>query len=136
MRKRLQAIIAVSALMLTTACAAADPPAPASPSGFVTGKLLIEGGPIGPGGQQPGQRPIPGTVQFTARGRPPVTARADSSGTFSVTLPAGTYDVSGSSPSITEASNGTSRPAPCSQPLTIAVTSRHTTTITLVCIVP
>jgi hypothetical protein len=135
MTKRLQAIIAVSALMVTAACAAAGPP-PASPSGLVTGKLLIEGGPIGPGGQQPGKRPIPGTVQFTTRGRPPVTARADSSGTFSVTLPAGTYDVSGSSPSTTEATNGTSRPAPCSQPLSVAVTSQHTTTITLTCIVP
>jgi hypothetical protein len=131
MTKRLQAIIAVSALMLTAACAAADPPS-ASPSGQVTGKFLIEGGPIGPGGQQPGQRPIPGTVQFTARGRPPVTVPADSSGTFSVTLPAGTYDVSGTSPAI----NGTGHQAPCSQPLSVAVTARHTTTISLICIVP
>ena len=131
MTRRLQAIIAVSALMLTAACASADPP-PASPSGSVTGKLVIEGGPISPGGQQPGPRPIPGTVQFTARGRPSVTARADSSGTFSVTLPAGTYDVSGSSPSI----SGANGQAPCSRPLSVAVTSKHTTTITLICIVP
>jgi hypothetical protein len=138
MKKRLQAIIAVLALMLTAACAAADPPAhpPASPSGFVAGKFGIEGGPIGPGGQQPGERPIPGTVRFTASGRRPVTARAGSSGTFSVTLPAGTYDVSGSSPFIVDVSNGTSHQTPCSQPLSVAVTSRHTTTITLTCIVP
>jgi hypothetical protein len=134
MTKRLQAILAVSAVMLTAACAAADPPA--SPSGFVTGKLLIEGGPISPGGQQPGKRPIPGTVQFTASGRRPVTARAGSSGTFSVTLPAGTYDVSGSSPRIIDGGNGSSRQVPCSEPLSVTVTSQHTTTITLTCIVP
>jgi hypothetical protein len=134
MTKRLQAIIAVVALMLTAACTAAD--LPASSSGSVTGKLLIEGGPTSAAGQQPGERPIPGTVQFTARGRPPVTARADSSGTFSVTLPAGTYDVSGSSPRIVEAINGTSRQVPCSQPLSVTVTSQHTTRITLTCIVP
>ncbi len=133
--KRLQAILAVLALMLTAACAAAGPSA--FPSGHVTGKLFIEGGPIGPGGQQPGERPVPGTVQFTASGRRPVTARAGSSGTFSVALPAGTYDVSGSSPYIVEeASNGISRQTPCSQPLSVAVASQHTTTITLICYVP
>ena len=132
--KRLKAIVAVLALMLTAACATSDPPT--SASGHVTGKLLIEGGPMGPGGQQPGERPIPGTVQFSASGRRPVTARAASTGTFSVTLPAGTYDVSGRSPLITDASNGGSRPTPCSQPLSVSVTSQHTTTITLTCIVP
>jgi hypothetical protein len=132
--KRLKAIVAVSALMLTAACAASDLPSAAR--GLVTGKLLIEGGPISPGGQQPGERPIPGTVQFTASGRRPVTARAASSGTFSVTLPAGTYDVSGRSPLITDASNGGSRQTPCSQPLSVTVTPQHTTTITLTCIVP
>ena len=142
MKKRLRAIIAVLALMLTAACAAAGPhggpPAgsPASPTGLVTGKFLIEGGPIGPGGQQPGERPLPGTVQFTADGRRPVTVPAGSSGTFSVRLPAGTYHVSGRSPVIVDVSNGSSRQTPCSQPLSVAVTSRHTTTITLTCIVP
>jgi hypothetical protein len=132
--KRLNAIVAVSAVMLTAACATSE--LPASPSGHVTGKLLIEGGPMGPGGQQPGERPIPGTVQFTASGRRPVTARAASSGSFSVTLPAGTYDVSGRSPLVTSTSNGGSHQTPCSQPLTVSVTSQHTTTITLTCIVP
>ena len=136
--KRLRAVIAVLALMLTAACAAACAAAgpPASPSGFVAGRLLIEGGPISPGGQQSGKRPTPGTVQFTASGRRPVTARADGSGTFSVTLPVGTYDVSGSSPRIIDGSPGSSREAPCSQPLSVVVTSKHTTTITLICYVP
>jgi hypothetical protein len=131
--KRLNAIVAVSAVMLTAACASSD--LPASPSGRVTGKLLIEGGPIGPGGQQPGERPIQGTVQFSASGRRPVTARTASSGAFSVALPAGTYAVSGSSPLITGASHG-SHQTPCSQPLSVSVTAQHTTTITLTCIVP
>src|SRR3984957_16805529 len=122
--KRLRVIVAVSAVMLTAACATSDPPA--SASGHVAGKLLIEGGPIGPGGQQPGERPIQGTVQFTASGRRPVTARAASSGTFSVTLPAGTYDVSGSTSLITSASNGGSDQTPCSQPLSVSVTPHHT----------
>ena len=77
MKKRLQAIIAVLALMLTAACAAAGPAA--SPSGVVTGKFVIEGG---PGGPQPVERPLSGTIQFTASGRHPVTTRAGSSGTF------------------------------------------------------
>ena len=132
MTKRLQAIIAVSALMLTAACAAASPPA--SPSGLVTGKFVIVGG---PGGQQSVERPLSGTIQFTASGRHPVTTRAGSSGTFSVTLRPGTYHVSGTSPRMTEvSSNGTSRQSPCFQPYSVAVTSQHTTTITLTCDVP
>jgi len=45
---------------------------PAGATGHVTGRLLIEGGAMGPGGQQPGERPIPGTVTFTRAGHRPV----------------------------------------------------------------
>src|SRR5215467_8536584 len=34
----------------------------------VTGRFLIEGGPLRPGGGQPGERPLRGTVTFTAIG--------------------------------------------------------------------
>ena len=64
------------------------------------------------------------------------TARAGSSGTFSVRLPAGTYDVLGRSPHVIEVSDGVLRPAPCSQQVSVTVTPRHTTRITLICIVP
>jgi hypothetical protein len=113
--KRLRVSTAVVAIVLA-ACA----PAPrASPSGIVTGRLLLEGGPIGPDGRQPGKRPIQGTVQFTVGRHCLATARAGSSGTFSIRLPAGTYDVSG----------------PCSQPLSVTVTPQRITRIALTCIV-
>ena len=62
-------------------------------AGHVTGGLLIEGGPIGPGGQQPGERPIPGTVTFAAAGHRPVSVRVGGSGKFSAWLPPGRYRV-------------------------------------------
>ncbi len=53
---------------------------PARATGHVTGKLLIEGGPIGPGGQQPGRAADPGTVTFTAAGHRPVQVGVGASG--------------------------------------------------------
>src|SRR6266571_8752330 len=66
--------------------------------GRLAGRLVMEGGPMGPGGQQPGERPLSGTVTITAPGYKPVTVTVGSSGTFSVPLPAGRYQVSGRSP--------------------------------------
>jgi hypothetical protein len=142
--KRLKAITAITAAAATmplAACTTATATATGSTAtgsstGLVTGRLLLEGGPLRPGGRQPGRRPIPGTVEFTVGHRRPVTARANSSGTFSVTLAAGTYNAQASSPRVTEVSDGTARQTPCSQPLTVTVTARHTTRITLACIVP
>jgi hypothetical protein len=92
---------------------------------------------VGAGGRQPGERPIPGTILFTAAARHRlITARAGKSGTFTVRLPPGTYQVSGRSPRVMEVSNGTSRQTPCSQPRSVTVTARHTVKITLACIVP
>src|ERR1700721_4537191 len=94
--------------LLLTGCAAAGaaehaaghptshPPARAT--GHVTGRLLIEGGPLGPGGQQPGERPIPGTVTFTAAGHRPGQVGVGASGKFSAALPPGRYRVTGRSP--------------------------------------
>src|SRR5215813_9521835 len=45
-------------------------------AGRVTGRLLLEGGPIRPGGRQPGPRPIRGVLAFTATGQRPVRVRA------------------------------------------------------------
>jgi len=96
----------------------------------------MEGGPLGPGGQQPGERPMSGTVTFTAAGRQAVTVTVGSSGEFSVPLPAGLYQVSGRSPDIMEVDGGRSRELPCSQLTPVVVTAGQTGTLTLTCIVP
>jgi hypothetical protein len=135
----------LGALLLTgcTAAGAAEYAAsqgtsqpPARATGHLTGKLSIEGGPIGPGGKQPGERPIPGTVTLTAAGHRPVTIKVGNWGKFSAWLPSGRYRVIWRSPAvITVTDSGheeqTSSPAP---PVTIS--ARHVATITLVAIVP
>jgi hypothetical protein len=134
------AVVSAAALVGVGLAAASAAPAtrpPASSGGMVTGRLLIEGGPINiRSGQQPGKRPIPGTIRFTSTRSRTVTARADSSGTFTVRLPAGTYDVSFRTPRILEVNgNGTSHQT-WSSPSTVTVTPRHTTRIILISIVP
>jgi len=131
----------LGALLLTgcTAAGAAEHAAsypPVRATGHLTGKLFIEGGPIGPGGKQPGERPIPGTVTLTGAGHRPVTITVGNSGKFSVWLPPGRYRVVWRSPAIiTVTGSGheeqTSSPAP---PVTIS--ARHAATITLVAVVP
>jgi hypothetical protein len=106
-------------------------------TGHVTGRLLIEGGPIGPGGQQPGERPIPGTVTFSAAGHRPVAVRVGASGTFSAWLPPGRYQVSGRSPDIiTVTGSGKHEVRTCSQPVSVTVSARHAATLAVICIVP
>jgi hypothetical protein len=103
----------------------------------VTGRFLIEGGPVRPGGGQPGERPLRGTVTFTAAGQRPVSVRVGRSGTFSVALLPGTYHVAGRSPAIVEVSgSGAQHEASCSSPLTVHVAGQHTLKITVTCIVP
>ena len=132
----------LGALLLTgcTAAGAAEHAAShtaARATGHVTGKLLIEGGAIGPGGQQPGERPIPGTVTFTAAGHRPVQIGVGASGKFSAWLPPGRYQVAGHSPDIeTVTGSGKDLEQTCSQPLSVTVSARHTAAISVVCIVP
>ena len=135
----------LGALLLTgcTAAGAAEhatghtPAGTARATGHVTGKLLIEGGAIGPGGQQPGERPIPGTVTFTTAGHRSVAAGVGTSGKFSAWLPPGRYQVAGRSPDIiTVTDSGRDLEQTCSQPSSVTVSARHTATIAVVCIVP
>ena len=105
-------------------------------SAYLTGKLVMEGGPLGPDGQQPGERPMSGTVTFTAAGHRAITVEVGSSGKFSVPLPPGRYRVSGRSPDIMEVNGGHSRELPCSQPASVVVRAGSTATITLACVVP
>ena len=114
------------------ASAAAQPPA----SGHLTGKLVMEGGPLGPGGKQPGERAMSGTVTVTSAGHHPVTVTVGSSGTFSVPLPPGRYQVSGRSPEVMEIDGGHGREVPCSSPTSAVVAAGQTATITLACVVP
>jgi hypothetical protein len=105
-------------------------------AGRLAGKLVMEGGPMGPGGKQPGKRPMSGTVTFTRAGHQAVTVTVGSSGEFSVPLPPGRYQVSGRSPDIMEVDGGHSRELPCSQPSSVVVSAGNTATLTLACIVP
>lgn len=97
---------AMLAVLLVAGCAGHEPA-----TGQVTGRLLSQGA------GSPGQRPMPGTVAFTAAGQSPMTVRVTNSGTFSVQLPPGRYHVSG----------------PCSRPLQVTVTAHRTTHFTIVC---
>jgi hypothetical protein len=106
-------------------------------SGVVTGRLLREGGALRAGGRQPGERPIRGTVRFSAGGRRLATVRVGASGTFSVTLPPGRYAVSGSTPEVMEVtSRGTRRQDPCARGVPATVRAGRVTRITVTCIVP
>jgi hypothetical protein len=105
--------------------------------GRVTGKLVMEGGPMGPGGKQPGVRPLPGTVTFTAAGRKPVAVKAGAAGKFSAWLLPGRYRVAGRSPDVeTQTGSGRAVEQTCSQPSSVTVTADRTVAITVACIVP
>ncbi len=121
-------------VVLLAGCATAGTQAPAT--GHLAGRLVMEGGPMGPGGQQPGERPIPGTVTVTAPRQRPVTVEVGPSGRFSVALAPGRYQVSGRSPNIIEVDGAKQRELPCSQPASATVTADRTAVITLACIVP
>ncbi len=124
------------AVLLMAGCAATGGQAPVP--GHLAGRLVMEGGPMVPGGQQPGERPISGTVTFTSAGHRQVAVQVGTSGTFSVRLPPGTYQVSGRSPFIEtgNGSGGSEQELPCSQPLSAKITAGHTATITVACVVP
>jgi hypothetical protein len=118
----LRTCVRALALLLLAGCAATA--ATGQPTGDVSGRFLMEGGPLGPGGQQPPERAISGRVTFTAAGGHDVTVRV------------GRYEVSGRSPSLVEVSDGSDLELPCSPPLSVTVTAGHTATITVTCIVP
>jgi hypothetical protein len=128
---------ALSAGVLTAGCAATGGPGHAASAGRLAGRLVMEGGPLQPGGKQPRERAMSGTVTFTTAGGKPVSAAVGSSGTFSVPLPPGRYQISARSPAImTVGDSGHSHEDSCATPASATVTAGHTVTITLACIVP
>jgi hypothetical protein len=153
----LRAVIGAVVVLILAACAAGPAHSASrdaavtghtSAGGMITGRFVLEGGPIGPDGQQPGERPIAGTVLFRAGPGQAVKVRVGKSGTFSVRLPAGTYHVSGRSPSVMQVSNGAvigaggklisgrEHERPCSQQRTVTIASGQTARIAVTCIVP
>ena len=150
---QLRIYAAALAVLALAGCAATGTPATGAPAtaaatgpatlskaaaaaGLLVGQLVMEGGAIGLGGQQPSERPIPGTVTFTTAGHRPVSVQVGSSGRFSVTLAPGWYQVAGRSPDIETVGSGGQQEQTCSQPLSATVTARQTTTIAVTCIVP
>ena len=124
----------LATMLPLAACTAA--PGQATARGTVIGRMVREGGPLGPGGRQPGTLPIPGTVKITGADHRVVLVRTTSAGRFSVRLPAGRYLVSDRTPRIlTVGSDGIGRQT-WSRPVPVTVTARHTTRVTLTSIVP
>jgi hypothetical protein len=130
----------VVGLMAGCAAAMAQPAAGGHPAshatGRVTGHLIMEGGAIQPGQNQPPVRSIPGTVTFTETGHRPTSIQVGNSGKFSLQLAAGRYKVSAKSPRIIEVNNGHDLELPCSQPVSVTVKAGHSAAITVACIVP
>ena len=141
--KLAQAAGCLAALLPLAACAAgpgqrtAAGPSHDPARGTVTGRLVREGGPLGPGGQQPGAHPIPGAaIRFSTGQHRVIMVRTSRAGRFSVQLPAGKYQVADRSPRLLlAAASGIARQT-WSRPVTVTVTAHHVTRITLVIPVP
>ena len=114
------------------ACGGAVRPA----AGTVAGTFEGVGGPavIRNGIPQTPVFPLSGTVTFTDAGGHARPFAVGPPGTFSVRLAAGTYFVSGRTPSYSEVSkDGSSIPIPCSLPQSIQVRPRQTMRIAVIC---
>ena len=131
MRRRTGVLLAGVATV-AAACGGAVPPA----TGTVAGTFEGVGGPaiIKNGIPQTPVFPLSGTVTFTDAGGHATPFAIGPAGTFSVRLAAGTYFVSGQTPSISEVKNDGSRtPIPCSLPQSIQVRPRQTMRIAIIC---
>jgi hypothetical protein len=131
MRLRTGVLLAGMA-MVAAACGPAAPRA----TGTVEGTFEGVGGPaiVENGKPQTQVFPLSGTVAFTDAGGHTTPLAIGATGTFSVRLAAGTYSVSGQTPSISEVSkDGTSMPIPCSLPQSIQVRPQQTMRIAVIC---
>jgi hypothetical protein len=127
---------ATLAVMLPSAACTPAAASSAVPQGIITGRLQIEGGPLGPGGQQPGTRPIPGTIRFISGLHQRITVRVNNSGRFRVQLPSGRYEVSDRSPALLQVGTGGIGRQTWSRPVPVTVTGHHAIRINLTTAVP
>jgi hypothetical protein len=132
--RRARPLVCLAAMLLPVACTAAASPDP--PRGTIAGALMLEGGPLSAGGHQPGKRPIPGTVQFISANHRRIIVRVNSSGRFSVQLPAGRYDVSDRSPRVLQVGPDGVGSQIWSRPVSVTVTPHRITKVTLTTTVP
>ena len=144
--RRLAAAVGVPAVLVLSACAGSSGPVTAdsvritahsvaASAGTIRGRYVMEGGPFTPGSQPPA-RPLSGVVSFQD-GDARVSVRVGTSGRFSVRLPAGTYTVSGRSPSIPEQlPDGHLADGRCPVPRTVRVHGGRTERLTLLCAAP
>jgi hypothetical protein len=102
-------------------------------TGVVTGRYLMEGGPIYPKtGKTADPWPIPGQVTFSGH-RTSRTVKVGSGGAFSVHLPIGVYAVSAETPRLeVSADPGT----PCYLSQVVTVRAGVSTSVTVYCPVP
>ncbi|WP_187365652.1 hypothetical protein [Trebonia kvetii] len=125
-------VLLVGVSTVAVACGGTGPQAP----GTVAGTFEGVGGPavIKNGIPQTPVFPLSGTVTFTDAAGHATLFTIGAAGTFSVRLAAGTYSVSGRTPSVAEANkDGSTTPIPCSLPRPIQVRPSRTTRITIIC---
>jgi hypothetical protein len=127
-------------LALACGCAAAAgattgtaSPARRSADGIVRGQFERQGGPAGPGGQQPPDVPLSGTITFTGRGHLKVSVRAGQTGRFTARLAPGFYAVSGRTPDIQGPGH---QEMVCTYRGKVRVSTGRTRHMTLLCTVP
>jgi hypothetical protein len=86
----------LAATVLTVAALAGCASGPSVPTGTVTGHLEMVGGPVTPSGRTR-VSPVPGTITAVS-GSSTFHATAAGNGSFTLTLPAGAYRLTGTSP--------------------------------------
>jgi hypothetical protein len=102
-------------------------------TGVVTGRYLMEGGPISPQTHQTADPwPIPGRVTFSGP-RASLTVKVSSDGSLSLRLPAGVYAVSAETGWLDMSPAAES---PCYLPQTVTVQAAGATSVTVYCPVP
>jgi hypothetical protein len=137
---RTVAVASGAILALAFSCAAATgatkgtaSPGRRAADGIVRGRFERQGGPVGPGGQQPPDVPISGTITFTGRGHLKVSVRAGHTGRFTARLAPGFYAVSGRTPDIEGPGH---KQMVCAYRGKIKVSAGHTRHLTVLCTVP
>lgn len=125
-RHHLQTIAIVGGVLLVVS--GCSHPAAAQVDGTLTGTFLLEGGAVNPKLTQQPVHPLDGVVS-AMRGTTVVATAHATDGHFTLSLPPGTYTVTG-------VTSGTSQPMQCSARSSATVTAEATTSTEIDCIVP